>query len=74
MSDIYINGFDIQSEGGEKMKLSYGDPPQDEKTLEIASQILDILTRSGLSYQQADGALTAAQTMLGEKTRPVIMV
>lgn len=55
------------------MRLAYGTPPTDEKTMETASEILDILTCSGLSYQQAEGALAAAQTMLGEKTRPVII-
>lgn len=56
-----------------EVRLAYGTPPTDEKTMETASEILDILTLSGLSYQQAEGALSAAQTMLGEKTRPVII-
>ena len=55
------------------MKLSYMLPSKDEEVLKTAEQILDVLTRSGLSYQQAEDALTNAQEMLGRKTRPEVI-
>ena len=55
------------------MRLSYMVPSKDGEVLKTAEEILDVLARSGLSYQQAEDALTNAQDMLGKRTRPEII-
>jgi hypothetical protein len=59
-------------EGEKAMRLSYDLTEPDAATIELAEKILQLLISSGLTYQQADNALTEAQKMLIVKTKPVI--
>lgn len=54
------------------MKLPYRIPETDADTLALAAKIVDVLVVSGVTFQKADDALSAAQEMLLTKARPVI--
>jgi|GEM_PF-2063518 len=55
------------------MKLSYAAPKTDDETLDLAGKIVRILVDSGVTYQKANDALTTAQEMLMQITRPTIV-
>jgi len=55
------------------MKLSYAAPTTDDETLDLAGKIVRILVDSGVTYQKANDALTTAQEMVMQCTRPVIV-
>lgn len=54
------------------MKASYRPPEHNEEVNALAEKVLGLLVTSGVTYQQADDALTVAQEMLATKTTPVI--
>ncbi len=53
------------------MRLPYGMPTPDEATKEIASEIVQLLVDSGLTYKKASETLATAQTLLDETTPTV---
>ena len=54
------------------MRQSYRVPETDEKILALAVNLVTVIVDSGVTFQQASDALTAAQDMLFTKYRPVI--
>lgn len=42
-----------------------------EKAQELGKKIVSLLVEAEVSYQEADDALSAAQALLAESTRPV---
>ena len=53
------------------MKLAYRLPEADQKVKELAGELVKVILGSEVTYQKADDALTEAQRMLLEQTRPV---
>ena len=54
------------------MRLSYQTEPPNEKAIQLAKQIVEMIVASGITYRQADAALTTAQEKLMSNTCPVI--
>jgi hypothetical protein len=59
--------------GGKGMKLLYEKPIRDDETLDLAGKIVRILVDSGVPYQKANDALSNAQEMLMQCTKPTIV-
>lgn len=55
------------------MKLLYEKPIRDDETLDLAGKIVRILVDSGVPYQKANDALSNAQEMLMQCTKPTIV-
>ncbi len=54
------------------MRLSYQMETPNDQALQLARQIVEMIVASGITYRQADAALTTAQEKLLSNTCPVI--
>lgn len=53
------------------MRQSYRTPETDDEILRVAEKIVGVILESGVTFQKADDALSAAQEMLVRQCRPV---
>ena len=53
------------------MKLSYNPERPEGAAAELAGKVVELVIASGVTYGQADAALTEAQRRLYAETRPV---
>lgn len=53
------------------MRQSYRTSETDDEILSVAEEIVEVILESGVTFQKADDALSAAQEMLLRECRPV---
>ena len=53
------------------MREAYRLEPYSALAMDLAGKILDVLVSAGVTYREADDALSCAQKLLAERTMPV---